>query len=147
MARIIEPPSNIRGQQETDVALAGGTRLGPYEIVSPIGAGGMGEVNRARDKRLNRTVAIKILTQHVSGQPELKARFEREAQTVASLSHAHICTVFDGGNQGGIDYFVMEYIEGQTLADRLERGALPLDEAIQIAIEVADGPMVFQQNR
>src|SRR5580765_5684259 len=117
--------------------LAGDTQLGPYEILSPIGAGGMGEVYRARDKRLNRTVAIKILTQHVSDQPELKARFEREAQTLASLSHPHICPVFDVGQQGGIDYLVMEFLEGQTLAGRLERGALPLADALKIAIEVA----------
>jgi len=118
--------------------LADETQLGPYEIVSPIGAGGMGEVYRARDKRLNRTVAIKILTRHVSDQPELKARFEREAQTLASLSHPHICPVFDVGQQNGIDYLVMEFLEGQTLAHRLERGALPLADALKIAIEVAD---------
>jgi serine/threonine protein kinase len=98
----------------------------------------MGEVYRARDERLNRTVAIKVLTQHVSDQPEVQARFEREAQTLASLSHPHICPVFDVGQQGGVDYLVMEDLEGQTLADRLERGALPLDDALKIAIEVAD---------
>ena len=119
------------------MTLADETQLGPYEILSPIGAGGMGEVYRARDKRLNRTVAIKILTRHVSDQPELKARFEREAQTLASLSHPHICPVFDVGHQGGIDYLVMEFLEGQTLAGRLERGALPLADALKIAIEVA----------
>ncbi len=120
------------------MALAGGTHLGPYEIISAIGAGGMGEVYRARDKRLNRTVAIKVLPRRLSDQPELKARFEREAQTVASLSHPHICPVFDVGQEGDINYLVMEYLEGRTLADRLEGGALPLDDALRIAIEVAD---------
>ena len=120
------------------MALAGGMHLGPYEIISAIGAGGMGEVYRARDKRLNRTVAIKVLPRRLSDQPELKARFEREAQTVASLSHPHICPVFDVGQEGDINYLVMEYLEGQTLADRLEGGALPLDDALKIAIEVAD---------
>ena len=98
----------------------------------------MGEVYRARDKRLNRTVAIKVLPRRLSDQPELKARFEREAQTVASLSHPHICPVFDVGQEGDINYLVMEYLEGRTLADRLEGGALPLDDALRIAIEVAD---------
>ena len=115
-----------------------GTRLGPYEIVAPIGAGGMGEVYRARDQRLNRTVAIKVLATHVSDQPDLKARFEREAQTLASLSHPHICPVFDIGRQEGTDYIVMEFVEGETLAERLRRGALPPDDAVRIAIEVAD---------
>jgi eukaryotic-like serine/threonine-protein kinase len=120
------------------VSLAAGTRLGPYEIVSPIGAGGMGEVYRARDQRLNRTVAIKVLATHLSDRLDLKARFEREAQTLASLSHPHICPVFDVGHQDATDYIVMEFVEGRTLADRLRRGPVTPDEALRIAIEVAD---------
>ncbi len=115
-----------------------GTHLGNYEIGAPIGAGGMGEVYRAKDTRLNRFVAIKVLPEHVSNKPEVKARFEREAQTLASLSHPHICPVFDVGRQDGIDYLVMEYLEGQTLAERLEKGALPFDDALKVAIEIAD---------
>src|SRR2546425_8062100 len=100
-----------------------GTRLGPYEILSALGAGGMGEVYKARDTRLDRTVAIKILP---STDPELRQRFEREAKAIATLAHPHICTLFDVGHEDGTDYLVMEYLEGETLADRLQRGALPL---------------------
>src|SRR5262245_39154225 len=120
------------------MSLTSGTKLGPYEILQPIGAGGMGQVYKARDTRLNRFVAIKVLPEHLSENVELKARFEREAQTLASLSHPHICPVFDVGQQDGTDYLVMEFLEGQTLARRLEKGALPLDEALRIAIEIAD---------
>src|SRR5437773_1908082 len=112
------------------MAFTAGSRLGPYEIVQAVGAGGMGQVYKARDSRLNRFVAIKVLPEHLSQNAELKARFEREAQTLASLSHPHICPVFDVGRQGEIDYLVMEYLEGQTLAQRLEKGAMPLDEAL-----------------
>jgi eukaryotic-like serine/threonine-protein kinase len=118
--------------------LAHGTALGPYEIVAPIGAGGMGEVYRARDTRLDRTVAIKVLPEHVAADPDLKQRFEREAKTISSLNHPHICTLHDIGSQDGIDFLVMEYLEGDTLAQRLEKGALPLDQALKIAIEIAD---------
>src|SRR5216683_2736153 len=96
-----------------------GTRLGPYEIISALGAGGMGEVYRARDTRLERTVAIKVLPEQFSSDPELKQRFEREARTISSLNHPHICTLYDVGHQDGIDYLVMEYIEGESLAQRL----------------------------
>src|SRR5215471_9016308 len=120
------------------MVLASGTHLGPYEILQPIGAGGMGQVYKARDTRLNRPVAIKVLPPEFASRPDWKQRFEREAQTIASLNHPHICTVHDVGQQDGIDYLVMEYLEGQTLAQRLERGALPLDEALKIAIEIAD---------
>ena len=120
------------------MTLQSGTKLGPYEIVQAIGAGGMGQVYKARDTRLNRFVAIKVLPEHLSQNPELKARFEREAQTLASLSHPHICPVFGVGQQDGTDYLVMEFLEGQTLAQRLEKGALALDEALKIAIEIAD---------
>ncbi len=99
-----------------------GTTLGPYEILSPIGAGGMGEVYKARDTRLDRTVAIKVLPEHVASDPDLKQRFEREAKIISSLNHPHICTLHDIGSQDGIDYLVMEYLEGETLAARLTKG-------------------------
>jgi serine/threonine protein kinase len=120
------------------MAFETGMKLGPYEIVSLIGEGGMGQVYKARDVHLNRTVAIKVLPQHISDKPELKARFEREAQTLASLSHSHICPVFDVGEESGTGYLVMEYVEGQTLADRLQKGPLPLAEALKVAKEIAD---------
>ena len=118
--------------------LTPGTTLGPYEIQAPLGAGGMGEVYQARDTRLDRTVAIKVLPEHVAADPDLKQRFEREARTVAALNHPHICTLHDIGSQDGIDFLVMEYLDGETLAERLEKGALPLDQAFQIAIQIAD---------
>jgi len=102
------------------MALAPGTRLGPYEILAPLGAGGMGEVYRARDTRLERTVAIKILPAQFSSDPVRKQRFEREAKTISSLNHPHICVLYDVGNQDGVEYLVMECIEGETLAKRLE---------------------------
>ncbi len=118
--------------------LSSGTKLGPYEIVSPLGAGGMGEVYRAKDTRLGREVAIKVLPQHLSANAEVRARFEREAKTVSSLNHPHICTLFDVGREGDTDYLVMELIEGETLATRLAKGALPPGDALRIGIEVAD---------
>ena len=130
-----DSPANTR---KASMVLSAGENLGPYEILSLVGGGGMGEVYRARDKRLNRVVAVKILTKQVADRPELRARFEREAQTLATLSHPHICSVFDVGQQDGVDYLVMEFLEGQTLADRLERGAMPLDEALRTAIQLAD---------
>src|ERR1700682_2884906 len=117
------------------MALSPGTRLGPYEILALIGSGGMGEVYGARDTRLDRTVAIKILP---SADPELKARFEREAKAIASLQHPHICTLYDVGHQDGTDYLVMEHLEGETLADRLTRGPLKIDKALKIAVDIAD---------
>jgi eukaryotic-like serine/threonine-protein kinase len=110
-----------------------GTRLGPYEILSPIGAGGMGEVYRARDTRLDRIVAIKVLPSHLADKPELRERFEREARTVASLNHPHICTLYDIGHQDGIDFLVLEYLEGETVAQRLLKGSLPLEQVFQYA--------------
>jgi serine/threonine protein kinase len=104
------------------MAIPNGTRLGPYEILSAIGAGGMSEVYRARDARLERTVAVKILPDHLSDRAELRERFEREARTIASLNHPHICVLHDIGQQDGIDYLVMEYLEGETLAERLKKG-------------------------
>jgi Tol biopolymer transport system component len=115
-----------------------GRRLGPYEILSSVGAGGMGEVYRARDTRLDRIVAIKVLPTHLADRSELRERFEREARTIASLNHPHICTLFDIGQQDGIDYLVMEYLEGETLAQRLLKGSLPLDQVLQYAIEISD---------
>jgi serine/threonine protein kinase/Tol biopolymer transport system component len=118
--------------------LAAGTKLGPYEVIAPLGAGGMGEVYRARDTRLSRDVAIKVLAEHLSAQAEVRARFEREAKTVSSLNHPNICTLFDIGREGETDFLVMELIEGETLAARLQRGPLPFPEVIRIGTQVAD---------
>src|SRR6202020_944900 len=115
--------------------LATGTKLGPYEVQSPLGAGGMGEVYRALDTRLDRTVAIKVLASHLSSSPELKQRMEREARSISSLNHPHICQLYDIGSQNGADYLVMEFLEGETLAERLKKGALPLAEIYQIRSE------------
>src|SRR6266699_6069871 len=103
------------------MTLTSGMKLGPYEIQSPLGAGGMGEVYRALDTRLDRTVAVKILPSHLSSNPEAKQRFEREARTISSLNHPHICVLHDVGSQDGVDFLVMEYLEGETLADRLKK--------------------------
>src|SRR5579863_6054590 len=119
------------------MTLTAGTKLGPYEIVSPLGVGGMGEVYRARDTRLDRTVAIKVLPSHLSSNPELKQRMEREAKAISALQHANICTLHDIGSQDGTDFLVMEYLEGQTLADRLAKGPLPLEQVLKIAAEIA----------
>ncbi len=120
------------------MTLSQGTRLGPYEILAPVGAGGMGEVYRARDTRLERTVAVKVLPPHLSGSEEIRQRFEREARAISSLSHAHICALYDVGNQEGTEYLVMEFLEGETLTDRLGRGSLPLDQVLRYGIEIAD---------
>jgi len=118
--------------------LASGARLGPYEIVAPLGAGGMGEVYRARDTRLGRDVAVKVLPQHLSSSPEVRARFEREARTVSALNHPNICVLFDVGREGDTDYLVMELIEGETLAKRLEKGPVPLPELNRLGVQIAD---------
>src|SRR3984885_9673469 len=120
------------------MALSPGTKLGPYEILSPLGAGGMGEVYRARDTRLDRIVAVKILPTHLSSDSEFKQRFEREARTVSSLNHPHICQLFDVGREGGTDYLVMEFLDGETLAERVRRGPMPLSELLKVGIDVAD---------
>ncbi len=120
------------------MALTSGTKLGPYEIQSPLGAGGMGEVYRARDTRLDRTVAIKVLASHLSSSAELKQRMEREGRAISSLNHPHICQLYDIGSQDGTDYLVMEFLEGETLAERLRKGPLPLAEALKIGIDVAE---------
>ncbi len=118
--------------------LATGTRLGPYEVIAAIGAGGMGEVYRARDTRLDRSVAIKILHSHLSCSPELKSRFEREARTLSSLSHPHICSLYDVGTEAGAEFLVMEFLQGETLADRLRKGPLPVNAVLKLGMEVAD---------
>jgi serine/threonine protein kinase len=115
--------------------LTPGARLGPYQVLAPAGAGGMGEVYRATDTRLNRTVALKILPRHLSENAEMRERFEREAQTIAGLNHPHICTLHDVGHHEGVDFLVMEYVQGETLAARLERGPLPIAEALRIAAQ------------
>ncbi|MHC4941339.1 MAG: protein kinase domain-containing protein [Planctomycetota bacterium] len=120
------------------MSLTPGTRLGPYEITAPLGAGGMGEVFRATDTRLGRDVAVKVLPQHLSANPEVRARFEREAKTVSSLNHPHICTLFDIGREGDTDYLVMELVEGETLAERLAKGALPAAEVLKLGAQIAD---------
>lgn len=117
--------------------LAAGVRLGPYEILSPLGSGGMGDVYRARDSRLGRVVAIKILPDSFAGDPERRARFEREARAISSLAHPHVCTLYDVGREGAVDFLVMEYLEGESLDARLKRGPIPLDEALQYAIQIA----------
>jgi Tol biopolymer transport system component len=121
------------------VAIASGTKLGPYEIQSPLGAGGMGEVYRARDTRLDRIVAVKVLSARLSDNPEAKERFDREARAISSLNHPHICHLYDVGVQGGTSYLVMEYLEGETLADRLRKGPLLLEQFFKVAIEVCGG--------
>src|SRR5262245_37653435 len=113
------------------------TRLGRYQIVAPLGAGGMGEVYRAHDSRLGRDVAIKVLPQGQVATDEVRARFEREARTISQLNHAHICTLHDIGHQDGVDYLVMELLDGETLADRLEKGALPLAELLALGRQIA----------
>jgi len=118
--------------------LAVGTKLGPYEIVAQLGAGGMGEVYRARDTRLERTVAIKILPAQFSADPVRKQRFEREAKTISSLNHPNICTLHDIGSQDGVDYLVMECVEGETLAKRLEKGLLPFEQALKFGAQIAN---------
>jgi serine/threonine-protein kinase len=120
------------------MAILAGERLGTYEILKPIGAGGMGEVYQARDTRLGRTVAIKVLPSHLASRPELRERFEREARSIAGLNHPHICTLYDVGHQNGTDYLVLEHLEGETLAERLAKGPLPLDRVLEYAVEISD---------
>ena len=115
-----------------------GRKLGPYEVVAPIAAGGMGEVYKARDTRLERTVAVKVLPEHLSSRPELRERFEREARAVSALNHPHICVLYDVGRDGETDYLVMEYLEGETLAERLKRGPLSLEETLRAGMQMAD---------
>src|SRR5579859_1670138 len=118
--------------------LTTGAKLGPYEILSPLGAGGMGEVYRARDMRLDRSVAIKVLPSHLSSKRSRRERFEREAKAISALNHPHICTLHDIGREGETDYLVMELVEGQTLAARLEKGPLPSEQVLRLGIEISD---------
>ena len=120
------------------MALTSGSKLGPYEIQSPLGAGGMGEVYRARDTRLGRDVAVKVLPSHLSSDPELKERFQREARAISSLNHPNICTLHDVGHQEGVDFLVMEYLEGETLQQRLLRGTLSLKQVLEYGIQIAE---------
>src|SRR5208337_3796867 len=119
--------------------LSSGTKLGPYEIQSPLGAGGMGEVYRAKDTRLDRTVAVKILPEHLSDNPDARQRFDREARAISSLNHPNICTMHDVGHQDGIDFLVMEFLEGETLADRLLKGPLPTELVLKYGVEICEG--------
>lgn len=119
--------------------LPSGTKLGPYEIQSPLGAGGMGEVYRALDSRLDRLVAIKILPEHLSQSPEARQRFDREARAISSLNHPNICTLHDVGHQNGTDYLVMEFLEGETLADRLTKGPLPVAQILKYGADICEG--------
>src|SRR6266403_968812 len=136
----LSPPLSMspRLRHSLAVPLLPGTRLGPYEIMTPLGAGGMGEVYRARDTRLDRTIAIKILPAQFSSDPVRKQRFEREAKTISSLNHPHICVLHDVGSQDGVDYLVMECVEGETLAKRLEKTALPLEQVLKFGAQIAD---------
>ena len=127
------------------MGLLTGTKLGPYQIEAPLGAGGMGEVYRARDMRLGRDVAIKVLPSHLSSDPELKKRFQREARAISSLNHAHICTLHDVGEQGGVDFLVMEFLQGETLQQRLLRGPLPLKQVLEIGVQIAEALDVAHQ--
>ena len=120
------------------MTIAKGTCLGPYEIEEAIGAGGMGEVYRARDTRLDRTVAVKVLPSHLAQSPELRQRLEREAKAVSSLSHPNVCALYDIGHEDGVDYLVMEFIDGETLAERLTQGPMPLEETLRYGVEIAD---------
>src|SRR5271167_2519157 len=120
------------------MSLKSGTLLGPYEIVAPLLAGGMGDGYRAKDTRLDRTVAIKVLPPQLADTPDSRQRFEREARAISALNHPHICTLHDVGSQDGTEFLVMEYLEGETLAARLEKGPLPLEQVLKIGTEVAD---------
>ena len=120
------------------MALSSGTKLGPYEVQAPLGAGGMGEVYRALDTRLSRTVAVKVLASTLPSSPELKQRMEREARAISSLNHPHICQLYDIGSHNGADFLVMEFLEGETLAERLRKGSIPLPEIYRIGIAIAE---------
>src|SRR6202166_737308 len=120
------------------MALTSCSKLGPYEIVSPLGAGGMGEVYRARDTRLDRDVAVKVLRTSLSSDQSLRQRLEREAKAASKLSHPHICTLHDIGHQDGVDFLVMELVEGETLEHRLIKGPLPPEQTVRVAAQIAD---------
>src|SRR6266540_4097065 len=130
-----------------EMQLQPGFRLGPYEIVAPAGAGGMGEVYRARDTRLDRNVAVKILPAEFARDAQLKSRFEREARTISQLSHPHICTLYDVGRHDDSQYLVMEYLDGETLADRLEKGPLPIAQVLVYGSQIAEALDVAHRRR
>src|SRR3954454_14518657 len=136
MVRIIG--SKDTGIIDTHMTLAKGRMLGPYEIVSMLGAGGMGEVYRARDTRLNRTIAIKVLPAMLNANAALRERFEREARAISALSHPNICALYDIGNDDGTEFLVMEYLEGETLAERIARGPLPASQVLRIGVQIAE---------
>src|SRR6187549_364981 len=115
--------------------VSAGTRLGPYEVVTRIGAGGMGEVWKGRDTRLDRSVAIKVLSKDLAGSPEVRQRFEREAKTISQLSHPHVCALHDVGREGDVEYLVMELLEGETLLSRLQRGPLSLEQTLEYSMQ------------
>jgi serine/threonine protein kinase len=142
----LRPTLAVRYTFARQMPLIPGSKLGPYEVQSSLGAGGMGEVYAARDTRLDRTVAIKILPEHLSEKPEAQARFEREARAVSSLSHPNICHLYDVGEQGGVRYIVMEYLQGETLADRLKKGPLSLEQLTRIGAEIGDGLQVAHRS-
>jgi eukaryotic-like serine/threonine-protein kinase len=125
----------VKGLKDEPPSLLG-RQLGPYQILGVLGAGGMGEVYKAKDSRLNRTVAIKVLPRHLWERADLRQRFEREARAIAGLNHANICALHDIGREDGIDFLVMEYLEGETLSKRLKRGPLPVEEVLRYAIQV-----------
>jgi serine/threonine protein kinase len=136
LSRVLAP---VRARHESSASgRFVGRILGVYEVKALIGAGGMGEVYRAVDPRLNRTVAIKVLPEHVSSDPERRERFKLEAKIISTLNHPHICALYDVGSQDGVDYLVMEHIDGETLQDRLEQGALPLPRALEYSIQICD---------
>src|SRR5262245_4314687 len=144
MASSFETPLLVRVDDVIVMKTLEGQRIGPYQLSSKIGSGGMGVVYKARDTRLDRTVAIKVLTAHLAGDPHARERFQREARAVAALNHPHICTLHDVGSQDSstssgpaMDFLVMEYLDGETLAERLTKGPLPLDRALQYAIQIA----------
>ena len=140
IGRLLEPTLDGISQKSVvaQMALSSGTRLGPYEIQSPLGAGGMGEVYRARDTRLDRTVAVKILRSHLSANPEAKERFEREARVISSLNHPNICVLHDVGADDGASYLVLEFLQGESLETRLQRGPLSLKQALECGAQICD---------
>ena len=140
---VFETPVLVRIDDARVMKNLEGQTIGPYQLASKIGAGGMGEVYKARDTRLDRTVAIKVLTAHLADDPHARERFQREARAVAALNHPHICTLHDVGSQDpstssgqAMDFLVMEYLDGETLAERLAKGPLPLDRALEYAIQI-----------
>ncbi len=133
----LQPDRAVRYSSVPRMPLTAGTKLGPYEILAPLGAGGMGEVYRARDIRLDRTVAIKVLPEALEGDSQFRDRFEREARTISQLNHPNICILHDVGHEQGVTFLVLEFLEGETLEQRLARGPLKMDEALKLGLEVA----------